>query len=526
MKSFTGKALALIAVMAVVAATAYYGNARDNNSNRIEDIDLDNSPVSDNKDKSEFVCVGAEDIYSLDPFNDTSEYHSSVFSPVFDRLLVLNADGTLSPGLIDEWKESKDGLSYEFRLKSGVTFSNGKPFTTKALSMAWEYAKKDFKLSGNARWSVIDSITCIDDLNMLVKLRKCDPQFLLNVADSAYVEPDTFERVGAEKYWSNPLGCGRYTFAAYYQGQSITFYRNRNYWGDNSSGPEVITYRIVTDGDERVDVFCDNSADMITSIPYDRINDVRADVDVKLFRTAGTEELWLGTQCKPTSPCSDINLRRAISLCIDRSLIAVNIYGNGYPQYSISPSYIFGKSDYYGFEFYKHDVDKAKEYLKNSSYDGEALKLIVPISRFDRVDELVQTLNAMLNNVGINVEIQMLEGAAFMSARGNGEYDLCLQSHRFTMCDVKWMWQQFVYNHGKYHYNNNTALKLITDAYHSPDMEKASDYMNEALALMADDCAPIIPIALFETNFAYRSQWTGIKTYSDGRFDISSITNQ
>ncbi len=508
----------LIAVAAIAVSACSSDMQKQNTAS--EEISYQNN---DNDRRDEFICIGYTDVNSLDPFNDTSEYYSSVFSPVFDKLLEIDENGNISGGLIEAWSESQDGLSYSFKLKHGVRFSNGRAFTTESLKTAWDYAREEYKLSGSGKWSVIDSIECSDELNMTVRLRKCDPQFILNVADSAYVEPETFNRVGAERYWNNPIGCGRYTYAVRYPGKSISFYRNENYWGDNSDNPKILTYKIVADGEARSEQFIDDTADMILNVPYEYIGEVRSDVDVTMLRTAGTTELWLGTQCKTSSPCEDVNLRRAISLCIDRSLIAVNIYGNGYPIYTTVPESVFEGYGYGSGEFYRHDIKLAREYLSKSSYDGETLRLIVPTAKFERVDEVVQTLNAMLSDIGIDVEIQMLEGAAFTAARGNGEYDLCIQSHRFRACDIKWMWQQFVYNHGKYHYSSREALDLITAAYHSSDIGTCSDYMNKALTIIAEDCGPIIPISVFETNGAYRSEWSGIRIYSDGQFDLSNV---
>lgn len=521
MKNFRKKQTA--AVLVITVLMFLFASCSLDHDIKQSDLISTDIAVEDISNKDEFCCVGAATVYSLDPFTDTSGYYDSIFAPLYDRLLCIDGNGNITPGLIESWNESEDGLSYSFKLKDKVYFSNGNPFTTEALKLAWEYAKTEFKISGYAKWSVISSIDCTDKLNMTVHLRKTDPQFIINVAQSAYVEPETFRRVGAEKYWNNPIGCGRYVLASRYPGKSITFYKNENYWADNSSNPSIITYVTADDAEARVKTFCEGKADMILDIPYEHINDVRSDVDVMLIRTAGTTELWLGTQCKESSPCSDIMLRRAISLCIDRSLIAVNIYGNGYPIYSSVPSYIFAKSDYSGNEFFRHDTESAREYLEKSSYDGETLKMIVPISKFGRVDEIVQTINAMLSSIGINTEIQMLEGAAYTSARGNGEYDLCLQSHRFVPYDIRWIWQQFVYNHGKYHYDNDAALKLITDAYHSKNLEECTENINKALEIMSYDCAPMIPISVFETNGAYRSQWTGINIYSDGRFDIENV---
>ena len=524
MKNFIAKIITAVCITSVLGGCAASA-LTENVTTASSDVNAEQNGASEITDEGtdEFVCAGAYDIYSLDPFKDTSEQYGSVFAPVFDKLLNIDGNGNINPGLIESWECSPDGLSYSFRLKDGVSFSDGSRFTVDALSAAWKYAAEE---CNHQDWTVIDSIERVDDLNMIVHLRKSDPEFIVNVAESAYVEPESFAKLGPEIYWNNPIGCGRYVYAGRFQGRSISFSRNDSYWGDNSTSPSDLVYMPIADDEARADALLDGRADFITDIPYERLKDVRKKKDTITERTAGTTMLWIGTQCKPQSPCSDADLRKAISLCIDRSLIAVNVCGNGYPIYADAPSYIFGKADYDAGEYFLHDQDKAREYLEQSSYDGEALRFIVPTSRFERVDEIVQTLNAMLSDIGINVEIQMLEGAAYTAARGNGEYDLCLQSHRFTAYDAKWYWQQFVYNHGKYHYDNREALDRITAAYHAADIKSCSDNMNSALRLMAEDCAPMIPLLINETNCAYESEWTGIRMYPDGRFDIRNISRK
>ena len=155
-------------------------------------------PAAAGTENVTFVFSQSEDIQSTNQFNDNSIVNISIFGLLFDYLIEQDHQGSFSPGLIEKWTQSEDGLTYSFRLKQDVCFSDGHPFTTAALKTSWEYAGGDETLAAYSKWSNVAEITCEDDYNMEVTLKEPDATFLVNVAQSAYVDPVEFEKLGAE----------------------------------------------------------------------------------------------------------------------------------------------------------------------------------------------------------------------------------------------------------------------------------------------------------------------------------------
>lgn len=471
-----------------------------------------------------FTFAQSEDIQSTNQFNDNSITNISIFGLLFDYLINQDHEGNYSPGLIEEWEVSDDGLVWDFSIREDVTFSDGTPFTVEAIKTGWEYAKEDSTLAAYSTWSNIDHIEVADDYNMTVTLIEPDATFLYNVATSAYVQPDLFEEQGADQYWENPQGCGPYTFVSWDPNNQLIFDRNENYWGENTSNVDRIIFKPVSEDITRVSALQTGEINLIMSVPYEQLSAIEGDSNLTMVQMEGSMALWLGVQCSEESICSDENFRRALSACIDRELIATAIYGNASPLYWGVPSFSLGYDEEEIGNYFQYNLDEAKKYVEQSGYNGETLTFICPTTWFPKVNEITQTLVAMFGEIGVNVELQLLEGAAYSTARGNGEYDLCLQNYRFGVNNTKWAWLQFVTNYGMYNYGNQEALDLLTSAYRTADEESSTSDFTAALKLMAEDCAPMLPLLTFETNGAYQNGWEGIQIYSDNQYDLRNVT--
>ena len=471
-----------------------------------------------------FTFSQSEDIQSTNQFNDNSVVNVSIFSLLFDCLVNQDHEGNYTPGLIDSWETSEDGKTWSFTLREDVCFSNGAPFTTAALATGWDYARGDSTLAAYSTWSIIDHIDIIDDYHMNVILTEPDATFLDNVSKSAYVEPNAFNELGAEEYWKQPLGCGKYTFVSWDPSNQLVFSRNEKYWGENTSNVTRIVFKPITEDITRVSALQTNEVNLIFAVPFEQIATISGNSDLVLEQMPGSMSLWIGTQCDPGSICSDPNFRKALSYSIDRELIAEGIYGNATALHWGAPSFSIGYVAEEEGKHFQYDLEKAAEYLAQSSYNGETIRMICPTTWFPKVNEIVQTLVAMFGDIGVNVDLQLLEGAAYAAARGSGEYDICLQNYRFAVNNARWYWLQFVFNYGKYNYANQEALDLMTATYHAANTELSKQNLESALKLMAEDYAPMLPLLVFETNGAYQKEWSGIKIYADNQYDLRDVT--
>lgn len=482
------------------------------------------APAAAGAENVTFVFSQSEDIQSTNQFNDNSIVNISIFGLLFDYLIEQDHQGSFAPGLIEEWTQSEDGLTYSFRLKQDVCFSDGHPFTTAALKASWEYAGGDETLAAYSKWSNVAEITCGDDYNMEVTLKEPDATFLVNVAQSAYVDPVEFEELGAEEYWKNPLGCGKYVFKTWDPGNQLVFEKNERYSGENYSNVGKIIFKPISEDLTRVSALQTNEVNLIFAVPYEQLETVKADSNLVIEQMAGSMSLWMGVQCAEPSPCADVHFRKALSACIDRALIASNIYGNATPLFWGAPSFSLGYDESQNGKYFQYDLTEAKQELAESGYTGEPLKFIVPTTWFPKVNEIVQTLVAMFGEVGINADVQLLEGAAYSQARSSGDYDICLQNYRFGVNNAMWYWLQFVFNYGKYNYSNQEALDLLTATYRATNETDSVNSLKQALTLMAEDCAPMIPLLVFETNGAYQKGWDGIRIFPDNHYDIRDVT--
>lgn len=503
----------------IVGMLAGCGGGQTQNSN-------DGEGAADNNAGEEvvFTFAQSEDIQSTNQFNDNSVINQSIFGLLFDYLINQDHQGEYTPGLIEKWSVSDDGLVWHFTTRKDVTFSDGTAFTVNDIKAGWEYAKSDETLASYSTWSNIDHIDVTDDQNMTVTLVEPDATFLANVATSAYVESSVFDAAKADEYWENPQGCGPYKFVSWDPSNQLVFERNTKYWGELDSNVTKIVFKPISEDITKVSALQTGEVNLILDVPYEQVDKVKNDSNLTYEEMDGSMSLWMGVQCSADSICSDENFRKALSCSLDRELIASGIYGNATPLYWGAPAFSLGYDEAEIGNYFQYDKDLAKDYLKKSGYNGESLKFICPTTWFGKVNEITQTIVSAFGEIGVNVELELLEGAAYATARGNGEYDICLQNYRFSVNNAKWYWLQFVNNYGKYNYSNQEALDLLTSAYRTADEEQSVADLKAGLKLMAEDYAPMLPLLVFATTASYQNEWEGIEIYADNQYDLREVT--
>jgi peptide/nickel transport system substrate-binding protein len=318
--------------------------------------------------------------------------------------------GEYEPTLATSWDVDQKEPSVTFQLREGVKFTDGTDFNADAVKFCWDQMLQA-KLPS---FALVTSVEVVDPLTVKVMLRQWDNTFLANVArgDAAIYSPTAFQEMGPDEMMTNPVGTGPWVLDEFIAAQIFKVKKNPDYW-DAANRPnidEVIVEQIVdpmtalssfkageVQGLNNVDPV---TADELTRAGTYAMQDMMGPTIAFSFNSMDPKSVW-----------SKKEMREALEYAIDKEGIT-QATGLGFtpPSYEICKG-ISEIADP-GTAPRTYDPEKAKELMAEAGYpDGIDIKLTYEVQRQpkDTMAALVENLNA----VGIRVELNGLDGAAF-----------------------------------------------------------------------------------------------------------------
>ena len=382
------------------------------------------NPGSASTGKKDTLIVGmSADAKSIDPHGAGDSSSVNALNGVVETLVRYDDNGEIAPLLAESW-EQIDELSYKFNLRKGVKFHNGEEMKANDVVFSFERALSPVGSKVQYIMNVVDEngFEIIDDYTLIIRTKKPFTPFI------SYL-PYIGAAIINEKYYtenpdapSKPIGTGPLKFIEWKKGNELTYTRNDEYWGDKTQYKDLVI-KIIPENNSRMIELETGSIDIALGVSpndYQRIKDSK---DMELLTTPSTQftQVVMNTQ---KSPLDDVRLRQAIDYAINEESIVQSVHRGSarYTPGAITPDQLyFDDSD----TKCKYDVEKAKTLMKEAGYEnGLSLTFYTSESQV-RIDTgtIIQT---QLKEIGINLEIKVLEAATFYDAVMNGEHDLAI----------------------------------------------------------------------------------------------------
>jgi len=268
---------------------------------------------------------------SLDPYNTPGGFgDGEAQSLIMQGLVRLDPTGkTLNvvPAIADKWTISKDGKSYTFHIRKGLTFSNGQPVTGADVKNAldnWANPKLDeyaSSFSGGYK-----STTVLDASDVRVNLSEPVGGFLYYLAmPPAAIYPASLYKSQGQNFWNKPTGSGPYVLQSWVKGSSITFAKNPKYWESGHPLLDKVVVNFVTDDNTRLLDLENGQAQVIDSVPFDQVSSLQARKNVVVTPYTIPSWILLSVNNK-NAPYNNVSVRQALSYAIDRGAINQKIY--------------------------------------------------------------------------------------------------------------------------------------------------------------------------------------------------------
>jgi len=158
-----------------------------------------------------FVTIGHHDVSTLSPDNDGETVIAVVVWQIHDALYMVNDQYELEPVLAESYEPSADGKMYTFKLREGVTFHNGDPFTSADVKYTYDWIKDSANASTRgALLDLVESVETPDDLTVVVNLTAADATFMVNTATTLIYPAAYHAEVGEDAYSGAPVGTGAF----------------------------------------------------------------------------------------------------------------------------------------------------------------------------------------------------------------------------------------------------------------------------------------------------------------------------
>lgn len=355
-----------------------------------------------------FVYAYPITVSRLDPHRASISQDGTTLFPAYDRLVHLAPNGDFIPGLAESWEFSDDGLTLTMNLREGVVFHDGASFDAEAVITSFERAKGLEGSSVATDLRSLESVEALDDFTVEFTLSEPNVAVIGSLTDRAgiIVSPQAIEDdVNLDE---EMVGAGPYRMVSHTPGATTVFERFDDYW-DTDNLPKVarLEVRVIADQVARLNAFLTGQVDA-TTIGANQVTEVENDPAVTLVLNTELQYSYL-VQNRSRANQDDLRVRQAILRAIDREGICeALIFGLCELTDQPFPPGYFAYDDSIPDILYDYDPDRARELLADAGVEGLDISLIIPAG-LPTFPEVAETVQAMLGQVGITVEIQSAE---------------------------------------------------------------------------------------------------------------------
>ncbi len=485
------------------------------------------------------VQVGP-DPETIDPALNSAVDGSNMLLHSFECLLAVDQDGKLIPGQAESWETSEDGLTWTFHLREGLKWSDGSDLTAKDFEYSWKrvcdpmvaapYAETVLGMvegfSSAVEGNLDDlQVVATDDKTLTVTLSAPCSYFgsLAAFATLSPVQQATVEANGDS--WATAVATyisnGPFYVSEWVPGSHILMSKNTNYWNADAIKLDGIKWNLIEDANASYSAYQTGEVLFIKDVPTEEIPSLTGSSDFFVDPIIGTYYLSLNTQ---REPFTDANVRKALSLAIDRDYVA-----NTLMQGTYSPAYNFmgpGWIDTDGSQFmdkanggqlyisedYEANLAEAKQLLADAGYpDGEGLPAITYSTNDAGYHKVVaEYLQQAWAEIGVELSVDIVEWASFTPMRRNGDYDASRNgwvgdySDPSNMLDL--LYSTNGNNDGKF---NNADYDAAMDISRTTlDAAERSEALHKAEDILMNE-AGCIPVAYYNDFWLQSEKITG-----------------
>lgn len=375
--------------------------------------------------------IGTQSPFTIDPHQVFLGPDMAAARMIYDSFVGRDAESHWTPALATEWT-LEDPTTWVFRLRPGVTFSDGAPFT--AEDVIFSFDRIMALESANSHRTNLRTVTAYDaPAPLTVRVHTDRPNAGLpgQLTNIFIVSARAFRDAPLADIQSGRVsnGTGPFRVTAFTRGDRLELARNDRYWGPPPPWDKVIE-RVIPSDAARVAALLANDIDLADVISPSYVQRLEATPGITLWRQASDRVMFLHPNVRldrsplltdtagqplPANPLRDLRVRQAISLGIDRQALATRAFeGDAIPAAQLVPP---------GFGGYDpkapplpYDPARARRLLAEAGYpQGFGMTIACSNNRFVADEKVCQILGQMLERIGLRMRVETVPGTVFFS---------------------------------------------------------------------------------------------------------------
>jgi peptide/nickel transport system substrate-binding protein len=455
---------------------------------------------------------------TLDPHAVNTGTNFAVLHQLYEPLVVRNDQSKLEGALAESWKLTSDPTVWEFKLRKGVKFHDGTPFTADDVVFSLNRAKLPSSQL-KSLLATMAEVKKVDDFTVQVKTNGPNlifPDNLTNLfimsekwakANKADVPQDVTAK-GENFSTRNANGTGPFTLATREVDVKTVMKQNPNYWGKGKSPMQVteLTYLPIKAPATRVAALLSGEVDLLQDVPAQDVERLKKDSKLRVTDGPENRSIFLGlnlgakelkySDVKGKNPLADPRVREAINLAIDRDAIKRAVMrGQSIPSGIIAPAFVNGYDKAFA-AYAKPDVAKAKKLLADAGYpNGFGITLHAPNDRYVNDEAIATAVAGFLGRIGIKTTVNARPIAIHSSAIQSADTDFYLFGWGVPTYDSAYIFDYLVYSRGKdgrgptnaTGYSNEAVDKLIAQLASEADKAKRNQAIHSIWTAVQQD---------------------------------------
>jgi oligopeptide transport system substrate-binding protein len=483
--------------------------------------------------RADLVILNGAEPESIDPAIVTGQLETRICYALFEGLLHFDRFGKPQPGIAESWDLSHEGKTYTFHLRANAKWSNGDPVTADDFAQSWkrallpetasEYAyllyhvrnAQSFNEGKLNDFSQV-GIVALDEKTLRVNLEAPVPYFLdlCSFATFLPVHLPTIRKYGDD--WVKPehlVSNGPFLLKEWRLNYRIHLEKNPLYWDAEHVELETVDALPIDNSITAYNFYASKVADLILDkglTPPSLIPDLKTRSDFHAAPFLGNYFIRFNVTRKPFT---DVRIRQAIAMAIDRDRIVHKITQAGEPPaYSFTPP---GTANaYQPPAMFGRDIAKARQLLASAGYpDGKGFPTVTYLYDNKKLNEdIAVEIQSMLSDaLGIHIELQKQEWKVYLNSLRRLDYDFARSSWVGDYNDPNTFIDCFVSGGG----NNRTGWrnaeydKLVANAAVEADITRRLALFHRAEDILLNQETPICPLYFYMGIQIYNGQKFG-----------------